>query len=80
MFFLFFSLIFKEKYSSLKILSFFFQDFFGKMKIGHFFCPFFKRGERLCQKNTFLLHNEKLSSGDRKNNFQFVTIIFFYFF
>ena len=24
---------------------FFFQDFFGESKIGHFFCPFFKKAE-----------------------------------
>ncbi len=30
-------------------------------------------------KISFSLHNEKLSSGDRKNNFHFVTINFYYF-
>ena len=31
-------------------------------------------------KKLFSLHNEKLACGHQKNNFQFVSIIFFYFY
>jgi hypothetical protein len=37
----------------VKIFDFFTQDFFGKVKIGHFFCPILKRGNIFCQKTHF---------------------------
>jgi hypothetical protein len=43
-------------------ITFFFQDFFGESKIGHFFCPFFKKAESPGQKKLLPLHIENLWS------------------
>jgi hypothetical protein len=41
---------------------FFSQDFFGKVKNGHLFCPFFEKAESSGPKNLLSLHIEKLWS------------------
>ena len=52
------------------------QNFFGKSKKGHLFCPFLRYHKTFPKKNGFCDHNLKLSSGRKKNNFHFVTINF----
>jgi len=47
-------------------IPFFFQDFFGESKIGHFFCPFFKKVESSRPKNFLPLHIEFLWSKTKK--------------
>jgi hypothetical protein len=44
----------------------FFQDFFGKSKIGHFFCPFFKKVESPGQKNLPPQHKNFLACQTKK--------------
>jgi hypothetical protein len=46
--------------------SFFSQDFFGKVKNGHFFCPFFKKAESPGRKNFPPLHKKFLASRTKK--------------
>jgi hypothetical protein len=53
---------------------------FIDLKIGHFFCPFFKSGDILWQKNNFSLQKLFLACGYQKNNYNFVTIKFIYLF
>jgi hypothetical protein len=59
--------------------SFFSQDFFGKVKNGHLFCPFFEKAES--SRPLFLAATAKknFSVSDRKYFLKFVTIKFFYF-
>jgi hypothetical protein len=45
---------------------FFSQDFFGESKIGHFFCPFFKKAESPGPKNLPPLHKKFLASQTKK--------------
>ena len=54
------------------------ESFLGKSFLDIFFVHFWKP-KILYGKNTCWLHNWKLWSYDRKNNFQFVTINFLYF-
>jgi hypothetical protein len=49
-------------------------DIFGKKK-----CPNFRNWDIYPEKGMLPYHILKLASGDQKNNFQFVTIIFFIF-
>jgi hypothetical protein len=42
------------------------QDFFGESKIGHFFCPFFKKAESPGRKNFPPLHKKFLTSQTKK--------------
>jgi len=53
------------------------QDFFGKVKNGHFFCPIFENPKTVSQKTQVCDHNSFFWSGHRKNNFKIVMIIFF---
>ena len=47
---------------------------FTVLKIGHFFCPFFKTLDILCLKNLISQHKVFLACDHQKNNFHFVTI------
>jgi peptidoglycan biosynthesis protein MviN/MurJ (putative lipid II flippase) len=48
---------------------FFFQDFFGESKIGHFFCPIFEKAESSRPKNFPPLHKKFLASQTKKKIF-----------
>ena len=63
---------------SIELLNFF-PRLFWENENWTFFLSIFEKGRQTLPKISFSLHNENLSSGDRKNNFQFVTIIFYYF-
>jgi hypothetical protein len=45
---------------------FFFQDFFGESKFGHFFCPFFEKAESPGRISFPPLHKKFLSSRSKK--------------
>jgi hypothetical protein len=49
--------------------SFFSQDFFGKVKNGHLFCPFFEKAESSRPKNLLPQHIKKLWSPTEKKIF-----------
>jgi hypothetical protein len=56
----------------------FWAKFFGIFIFGHFFCPFFEIPKYFAQKPDLCDHILILWSQYQKNNFQFVSINFFY--
>jgi hypothetical protein len=69
----------KVSYSCSIEFLFFFPRLIWENEKWTFILSIFQKGRSTLPKISFSLHNEKLASGDRKNNFQFVTIKFFYF-
>ena len=60
----------------MKNILFFFKSIFGISKMDKKNVQN-RKGPSKTPKKLFSLHNEKLACGYKKNNFQFVTVIFF---